>query len=228
MPIEQPSPRISPDGTALAAVTLFDGKLGVVTASPVGSLLKKYEPAPFATGDFSNAPLAQFAPGNRSILLVSDVTGGRQVWVLPYPPGGAQPKRILAGLPNTGFTPRWSWFPGGANAVMALTTDRGFNLWLVGMHSGLKRQITANITAENASQPALSPAGDKLLFVHEVFDNMILSASLSDAAVKRVISSDVQCGMPAWALNKGEMVYESKRGGTPQSGCGARGRIGRL
>jgi hypothetical protein len=33
MPIESTFPRISPDGTALAAVT-FDGKLGVLTASP--------------------------------------------------------------------------------------------------------------------------------------------------------------------------------------------------
>jgi Tol biopolymer transport system component/predicted Ser/Thr protein kinase len=213
MPIAAYFPRISPDGTALAAAT-FDGKLGVLTASPVGSPVKKYEPAPFATADFSNSPLAQFTPDNRSIMLVSDVTGGRQVWMLPYPPGQAQPQRILQSLPNTGFTPRWSWFPGGAHAVMALVTDRGFNLWLVGMHSGLKRQITANITAQNDTQPALSPAGDKLLFVREVFDNMILSVSLSDAGVQRVISSEVQSGMPAWALNKEEMVYESKRGGS--------------
>jgi len=213
MPIDSVYPRISPDGTALAGV-VFDGKLGVMTASPVGSPLKKYEPAPFATADFSNSPLAQFSPDNRSIMLVSDVTGGRQVWLLPYPPGTGQPKRILETLPNTGFTPRWSWFPGGANAVMALVTDRGFNLWLVGMHSGLKRQITANITAQNDTQPALSPAGDKLLFVREVFDNMIVSASLSDGAVERVISSEVQTGMPAWALNKDEMVFESKRGGS--------------
>ncbi len=97
---------------------------------------------------------------------------------------------------------------------MSLLTERGFNLWLVGMHTGLKRQITATITAQNNTQPALSPSGDKLLFVNEVFDNMILSASLSDAAVERVISSEVQAGMPAWALSKDEMVYESKRGGT--------------
>ncbi len=213
MSIESALPRISPDGMALAAVT-FDGKLGVLTASPVGSPLKKYEPSPFATADFANSPLAQFSPDNKSILLMIDVTGGRQAWLLPYPPGKAQPKRILASLPNTGFTPRWSWFPGGANAVMSLVTERGFNLWLVGMHSGLKRQITANITAQNDTQPALSPAGDRLLFVREVFDNMILSLSLSDATVERVISSEVQTGMPAWARNKDEIAYESKRGGT--------------
>ena len=213
MPIDSPVPRISPDGSALAAV-VYDGKqLAVYTASPVGSPLKKYDPAPFATADFSNSPLAQFSPDNRSIVLFIDVTGGRQAWLLPYPPGKAKPKRILEGLPNSGFTPRWSWFPDGANAVMSIVTERGYNLWLVGMHSGLKRQLTANITAQNDTQPALSPAGDKVLFVHEVFDNMILSASLTDAAVQRVISSEMQAGMPAWALNKNEIVYESKRSG---------------
>jgi len=213
MPINPSFPRISPDGSALAAVMYEGNRLSVYTASPVGSPLRKYEPEPFATADFSNQPLAQFSPDNRSILLVIDVTGGRQAWLLPYPPGKGEPRRILKDLPNTGFTPRWSWFPNGANAVMSLVTDRGYNLWLVGMHSGLKRQITANITAQNDTQPALSPASDKLLFVHEDFDNMILSASLTDAAIERVISSEVQTGMPAWALNKNEIVYASNRGG---------------
>ena len=86
---------------------------------------------------------------------------------------------------------------------------------MAGGHAyGPETSDTATITAQNNTQPALSPSGDKLLFVNEVFDNMILSASLSDAAVERVISSEVQAGMPAWALNKDEMVYESKRGGT--------------
>ena len=64
----------SPDGSALAAV-VFDGKLklGVLTASPVGSPLRRYERTPFATADFANSPLAQFSPDNRSILLVIDV-----------------------------------------------------------------------------------------------------------------------------------------------------------
>ena len=213
MPIDWPQPRVSPDGSAIAVVALEGNKLAVYAASPVGSPLKKYEPSPFATSEFSNAPLAQFAPDNRSILLVIDVIGGRQAWQLPYPPGKAQPRRILTSLPNTGFTPRWSWFPNGANAVMSINTDRGYDLWLVGMHSGLKRQITANITAQSDTQPALSPTGDKLLFAHESYDHMILSASLTDAAIERVISSETQTGMPAWAWNKNEIVYESKRGG---------------
>ena len=138
----------------------------VLTASPVGSPLKKYEPAPFATADFANSPLAQFSPDNRSILLMIDVTGGRQAWLLPYPPGKGQPRRdprksaehgLHAALvvdPRRRTTPSCRWSPNADSTCGS-----------VGMHAGLKRQITANITAQNNTQPALSPAGDKLLFV---------------------------------------------------------------
>jgi Tol biopolymer transport system component len=43
---------------------------------------------------------------------------------------------------------------------------------------------------------------------------MIVSASLSDAAVERVISSDVATGMPAWALHRKAFVYASERSGS--------------
>jgi len=43
---------------------------------------------------------------------------------------------------------------------------------------------------------------------------MILSASLSDASVERVISSEVATGMPAWAAHRKTFVYVSERSGS--------------
>jgi Tol biopolymer transport system component len=43
---------------------------------------------------------------------------------------------------------------------------------------------------------------------------MILSASLSDATVKRVISSEMETGMPAWAPHQEKFVYSSNRNGS--------------
>jgi TolB protein len=43
---------------------------------------------------------------------------------------------------------------------------------------------------------------------------MIVSASLSDASVERVISSEVATGMPAWALHRNAFVYASERSGS--------------
>jgi Tol biopolymer transport system component len=43
---------------------------------------------------------------------------------------------------------------------------------------------------------------------------MIVSASLSDASVERVVSSEVATGMPAWALHRKAFVYASERSGS--------------
>ncbi len=43
---------------------------------------------------------------------------------------------------------------------------------------------------------------------------MIVSASLTDASVVRVVSSEVATGMPAWALHRKTLVYASERSGT--------------
>ena len=43
---------------------------------------------------------------------------------------------------------------------------------------------------------------------------MIVSASLSDASVERVISSEAATGMPAWALHRKAFVYASERSGS--------------
>jgi TolB protein len=44
---------------------------------------------------------------------------------------------------------------------------------------------------------------------------MIVSASLEDAAVERVISSEMNVGMPAWAARQRQFVYDGARSGSP-------------
>jgi len=201
--------RVAPDGKALVATCAVENrKLAVYTASPPGSPLQRYMPAPFESTDWSNTPDAEFSPDSHSITLVVDGLEGRQVWSLPYPAGQGASKRILAGLPGTRFG-GWSWFPDGRASLWSL----GGHLWLGGMHSGVRQAITAGVSSESQSQPALSPDGKKLLFNQSRTDYMIVSASLSDATVDRVISSEVATGMPMWALHREEFVYESVRSG---------------
>ncbi|SPE36802.1 hypothetical protein SBA3_250018 [Candidatus Sulfopaludibacter sp. SbA3] len=219
MPLDTPytpSPNVSPDGKELVAVGYGQGgKLSVYTASPVGSALQRYTPAPFETDAPPNGwPLAGFAPGDR-ITLVLDVVGGRQAWMLPYPPGKAAPQRIMKGLNNAGATPYLSWFPGGRNGIVPSTDEQGVHLWFAGIHTGATRELMGGTPSESESQPSLSPDGKKVLFVQSSTDFMIVSASLSDATVKRVISSETQTGMPAWALHQQEFVYTSRRNGAP-------------
>ncbi len=207
--------RVSSDGKSLAAIGYEEGKLSVYTASPVGSAFQRYVPAPFESNVTSNLPYVEFSPDNRWITLIVDVLGGRQAWKLPYPPGKAAPERIMKGLNNFGGTPRLAWFPGSRNGFVSSTDQQGVHLWLAGIHTGPKRELLSGTPSESQSQPALSPDCKKLIFVQSRTDFMIVSASLNDATVTRVISSEMQTGMPAWALHNQEFVYDSVRSGGP-------------
>jgi Tol biopolymer transport system component/predicted Ser/Thr protein kinase len=204
---------ISADGKALVATHMeSDRKLAVYTADPVGSTPQRYTSAPFETTTWSNSPRAQFSPDRRSIVLVVDALEGRQTWKLPYPPGQGAPERIWSTLPRPSgdATPRWSWFPDGRSGVLPSMGHLSF----FSMRSGLGQAITTGISSESQSQPALSPDGKKMLFIQSRTDHMMVSASLSDASVERVISSEVLMGMPAWAPHREEFVYASDQGGS--------------
>ena len=206
--------RVSPDGKALAVLGVEQGKLAIYTSSPVGSPFQLYQPAPFQVTLWSNSPLAQFSADNRSITFIVDALGGRQAWKLPYPPGKAAPERIMKGLNSVGATPRWSWFPGGRYGFVSSTGEQGEHLWFAELHAGPKRQLMTATSSESESQPAISPDGKKLLFVQSRADHMIVSASLSDATVTRIISSEISVGMPAWAPRQPVFVYDSARDGS--------------
>jgi Tol biopolymer transport system component/predicted Ser/Thr protein kinase len=212
MPMDIRYPRVSSDGKAIAGFGYAKGKLSVYTASPVGSDLKRYTPAPFETSSFSNTPYVQFSPDSHWIMLVIDVIGGRQWWKLPYPIGSGTPQRIMQSLNSQGPTPRWSWFPDSRNGVLSSTDEQGRHLWTAGIQSGVRQKTTAGTLSE--SEPAISPDGKKMLFVESKADYMIVSASLSDATIQRVISSEMPTGMPAWARHQEKFVYESQRNGS--------------
>jgi eukaryotic-like serine/threonine-protein kinase len=205
-----PGLRVSADGKALVAIRFDENrKLSVYTAAPVGSALKRYAPAPFETATWSNTPGAQFSLDLQSITLIVDALDGRQVWKLPYPAGQKAPERIFRSVPNIGFG-GWSWFPNGRSGIWSL----GGHLRLAGTRSGVREAVTAGISSESQSQPALSPDGKQLLFKQSRTDYMIVSASLSDASVERVISSEAVTGMPAWGAHRKAFVYTSERSGS--------------
>ena len=205
-----PGLRVSQDGKALAAVHLDSNRrLSVYTASPVGSPPKRYTPAPFETATWSNTPAVRFSPDMQSITFIVDALDGRQVWKLPYPAGQKAPERVQSNMAGNGFG-GWTWFPEGRSGIWSM----GGHLWLGSIRSGMRQAVTTGISSESQSQPALSPDGRQLLFLQSRRDYMIVSASLSDASVERVISSEVVTGMPAWALHRKAFVYTSDRSGS--------------
>jgi Tol biopolymer transport system component/tRNA A-37 threonylcarbamoyl transferase component Bud32 len=218
MSLDQPSirfPRISADGKAMVGIGYSERKMAVYTASPVGSALQAYKPIPFESAAWFNSPMAAFTPDGRSIVVMLDAVGGRQVWKLPYPPGSEAPQRIMTRFNNLGGTPRWTWFPDGKHGFVSSSDAQGVHLWSASLKTGPERKLTGTTASESETQPSLSPDGKRMLFVQGRTDFMIVSASLNDATVKRVISSEMQTGMPAWANQRQEFVYESMRNGSP-------------
>jgi len=209
----------SPDGKSLAVVlNQDDGKSLVETASPPGSPLQPYAPAPFETKagqlQLSISPNLKFSPDGRRILLFIDLPRGRQVWSLPWPPGGAAPRQVLQGLPDYGVLPQFSWFPDSRHIVLSLQAqhdDEHNHLWIADVDSGTRRQITSGTSTEVI--PAVSPDGKKLLVMQARTDYAFVSVSLENAAASRVFSSDVSAGMPAWAMSQETFAYVTARNG---------------
>jgi Tol biopolymer transport system component/tRNA A-37 threonylcarbamoyl transferase component Bud32 len=211
------SATVSPDGKALAAFVLQDGKLAVETASPVGSPPKPYAPAPFETKEFFNAPNLRYSPDDRRILLLMDVSQGRQAWSLPWPAGRAAPKQVLRQLPAYGGTPRFSWLPDSRHIILSLQEkhdDENTHLWIADIDSGTRRQITSGTSLED--NPRVSPDGKRLLFGQFRSDYALVSVSLENATADRVLSSEVRAGMPAWAMRQEKFAYVTDRNGPPE------------
>src|SRR5271163_4188216 len=103
---------LSPDGKAFA--TFAQGKDGfwnVEVSDPLGSPLRAYGPAPFASKEvFGNlASELRFSPDSRKIMLFRAAnTTNDEAWLLPYPAGSKSPQLVLKGLPSSGNYPSFS------------------------------------------------------------------------------------------------------------------------
>ena len=125
---------IAPDGRTVAAFqSLADGYTVWIT-SPLESEPTKYTPDPFVSTTAINVPTLKFSPDGKHLLLI--VNGGRvgeEVWLLDYPPSGANGvRRVLPELRTFGGTPDFDWMPDNRRVVLALQTapDAAVQLWM--------------------------------------------------------------------------------------------------
>jgi serine/threonine protein kinase len=207
---------ISPDGRTVAAFqSLADGRYTVWTSSPPGSEPKQYTPDPFASTRPFNTPTLKFSPDGKHLLLI--VNGGRnfeEVWLLDYPPSGADGvRRVLPDLRTFGGTPDFAWMPDNRRVVLALQAapDAAVQLWMADTVSGERHAITSG--ASNSGGPAVSPDGQRLLLTDDVGDYDIVSVDLATAVPRRLIATARNEMMPAWAAKQPAVVYVSDRNG---------------
>jgi eukaryotic-like serine/threonine-protein kinase len=217
MPLDFVTGTISPDGRVLTVLRREeDGTYSVATSSPAGAPLQRYSPAPFETRNLYNRPSLQMSPDGSQILYSLNASGQEQVWNLPFPAGRGTPKLILKDLPHYGGTPAFSWFPDSRHIAIRIQQNQGdtYHLWIADTVTGNRTPLTMGLGSEQA--PAVSPNGKQILFQQETDDYKLVSASLEDASVRTLISSQRPVGMPTWARKGEKFAYSTNRTGEPE------------
>jgi Tol biopolymer transport system component len=206
---------VSPEANAVAVLHTGDDSLtGIWISSPIGSALKPYAPAPFATREAYNLPQARFSPDGKQILLVINRKGTEEAWVLPYPPDPSKPPRqIWKDLQSFGGTPQVSWMPDNRRVVIALAVTPGATtqLWMGDTVSGDRSALLSGTT--HYVSPSVSPDGNRLIFLEGINDFDVISIALSDATPTRLIATQRYESMPAWAAREQALVYVTDRNG---------------
>jgi len=205
---------VSRDGTAAAVLrSAGDGAVRVWISAPPGTAPKPYEPAPFASRDIFNVPQIKFSPDGKQILLIRNGGSGEESWLMPYPADTARPpNRILEGLPAFRGTPTFSWMPDNRHVVLSTTPGAAPpQLYMADTVSGTLGAFSSGTTQQIF--PAVSPDGNRLVFVEAAIDRDVVSVNLTTAAVSSVITTQRNEQMPAWASKDAALVYVTDRNG---------------
>ncbi len=221
MAIDAVTATISPDAKTLAIYKQdADGFRRIYISSPIGSPLQPYPSARFATKAQINTPRLFFSPdGKKLLFLVND--GIEKRWLLPYPAapnatGTAGPHEVLSSLPQSGFTPAFAWFPDSRHIVLASPAylNGPLNLWSADTAGPNLRRLTSTPSSQHL--PSVSPDGKRILYQEIGSDLDIAKVSLTDGKMIRLISTDRDEYMPAWAASAPKFAYVTTRNGPPE------------
>lgn len=170
-------------------------EMAILSASPVQVTTgESWDDEPALSPDGGRVVFTSNAKGNRDIYIV-DVHGGN-----PLP---------LTIDPASDHCP--AWFPDGSE--IAFVSDRGgmTSIWKTGQFGG-----GAMLLVENATDPAISPGGERVAFsAHGPGGDLRIGvASLSDPSQRTVLTGD-EDGLwshrrPAWSPDGGDICYAAQ------------------
>ena len=205
----------SRDGKVVAALMKGkDGYYSVEVSDPLGSPLRTYTPAPFASKGIYNYPQLALSPDGKEILLFRAGDNAKEeAWLLPYPAGGKPPQRILQKLPSFAGTPTFSWLPDSRHIVVSLAAEQNSpsHLWIADTASNDLRPLTTGTSVELF--PAVSPDGKSVLYDQDASRLDVVSVSVEDGTAKTLITTGHIEGMAAWAANQGKLAWVTDRNG---------------
>lgn len=204
---------ISPDGKTLACWRDYkeNGKVysSVWISAPPGTPLRKYEPAPFRLEIPTVPDYLHFSPdGSKIVYAGYKKNQVGWMWMLPWPDGPrVRPRQLFPTFAFTGADP-FGWLPDSRHLCFG-----DFGLWLGDTRTGKTIRLTASADSE-ADEPAVSPAGDRILFTTGADgDHDIVEIPLDGAAPRPLIATARNEMSPSWSAAGDLMAYVTERSG---------------
>ncbi|HXB68092.1 MAG TPA: LpqB family beta-propeller domain-containing protein [Candidatus Acidoferrales bacterium] len=218
---------ISPDGKSLAIwrVTESGNQSGnqpgnqsgnqvrgsVWISSPPGATPKPYQPTPFETPLDGVGNSLHFSPDGSWLLLIANGVDA-QIWLLPFPAGRGQPRRLFAGV-AFGGVPRASWLPDSRHAVLSFApwVNNQPALSLADLKSEKLRKLTASTAGE--SDPSVSPDGKRVVFTSISDDYDLMELPLDGGGQRTLLANSRDMYSPSWSPAGDQLVYATDRTG---------------
>jgi eukaryotic-like serine/threonine-protein kinase len=185
-------------------------------SSPPGADPVEYKPAPFAVRTPFTPVYLQFSPDGKQLFLSMYTDNGAETWLLPFPAGSGQPRRIFQKVP-------WnrpvavSWMADSRRIVLAgnpapATSEQ---LWLADTQS---ESMTRIMTWPEGGQttPSVSPDGKRLLFAHVRRDRDIVELPLDGAPPRTLLSTNLAEFSPSWSPSGTEYAYVTRQNGSEE------------
>jgi serine/threonine protein kinase len=209
------SASISPDGKTLAILQSQSVgermRSSVLISSPPGAAPRAYKPAPFEKAELSPVNRLAFSPDGSSILLIVG-NNSSEIWLLPYPDGGAAPRRLFA-KSDMGLAAKASWLPDSRHVILAMAPGLAGSpdLWLADIKNERGRKITAGILGFD--DPSASPDGRRLVFTAVQNDYDLVQLPLDGGPPHTLAANSRNELSPSWSPDGTQIVYSTDRTG---------------
>jgi len=212
---------LSRDGKTLALWrgNRTDGDVGqrfsVWISSPPGT-----EPVPYKDGPFTRTPFTpvylQFSPDGKSLYLSMYTDFGSEMWLLPFPAGTGQPRRIFEKA-NWNRPAPASWLPDSQRLVLAgnPVPASGTTLWLGDSRDESLKPLLAG-PGNGQTLPSVSPDGSRLLFTRIQVDRDIVELPLDGSEPRTLLATSLPEFAPTWSPKGDQFAYITRRNGTDE------------
>jgi serine/threonine protein kinase len=201
---------LSRDGKVFATINR-----GVEISDPIGSPLRAYMPAPFASSvdKVDSIPWLSFSPDGKNILLLLPVGDNPETWVLPYPRGGQSSHQISIFGTASRVRPSSSFMPDNRHIVISL--DRSgvahHHLWMADIGSNEVTPLTTGTSDE--LHPSVSPDGKSIVYAQVTMRYDVVSVSVEDGTAKTLITTGHDEDLAAWSANQAKLAWVTDRSG---------------